>query len=104
MELYNEVKEKLREKQPKIYSADLVNILFSYPIVTPTTLAEKLGVHRRTAARYLEELRKNEFLTDQMAGRHHLYSAWPKTPKFFLILKKSVFFGFLFLVIQASWR
>lgn len=73
MELYNEVKEELRERQPKIYSADLVDILFSYPIVTPTSLAEKLDVHRRTAARYLEELRKNNFLTDQITGRHHLY-------------------------------
>lgn len=58
MELYNEVKEELRERQPKIYSADLIDILFSYPIITPTSLAEKLNVHRRTAARYLEDLRK----------------------------------------------
>ena len=73
MNLYNQVKEELREKLPKVYSADLVDALFSYPIVTPTTLAEQLGVHRVTASRYLEALRENEFLSDEIAGKHHLY-------------------------------
>jgi len=73
MALYSQTKEELREKLPKVYSADLVNVLFSYPIVTPTTLAEQLGVHRRTASRYLEEMRKKEFLSDEAIGKHHLY-------------------------------
>lgn len=73
MNLYNQVKEELREKLPKVYSADLVDALFSYPIVTPTTLAEQLGVHRATASRYLEALRENEFLSDEFVGKHHLH-------------------------------
>jgi len=73
MELYGKVKEDLRQNHSKIYSADLVDILFSFPIITPTTLADKLRIHRRTAARYLEELRKNNFLTDETVGKFHLY-------------------------------
>lgn len=73
IDLHKRVKEDLRQNLPKLYSADLVDILFSYPIITPTALADKLGIHRRTAARYLEELRKNGFLTDETFGRFHLY-------------------------------
>ena len=73
MELYSRAKEDLRKKLPKMYSADLVDILFSYPIITPTTLAKKLGIHRRTAARYLENLKTHHFLTDKIVGKFHLY-------------------------------
>jgi Fic family protein len=73
MELYRQAKEEMQEKCPKIYSADLVDILFSFPVLTPGTLAEKLSIHRRTASRYLEELRKNELLADELVGKYHLY-------------------------------
>ena len=73
MKLFAEAKEELREKHWKIYSADLVEALFSFPILTPTTLSQKLGVHRRTASRYLEELRESEFLVDEIVGKYHMY-------------------------------
>jgi Fic family protein len=73
IELHAKVKEELRSNLPNAYSADLVDVLFSYPIITPTTLADKLGIHRRTAARYLEDLRKHHFLTDETVGKFHLY-------------------------------
>ena len=73
MDLYAHAKENIRQTLPKIYSADLVEVLFSFPIITPTTLAEKLGIHRRTAARHLEGLKENRFLTDEVVGKFHLY-------------------------------
>lgn len=73
MDLYGKAKEDMRQKLPKTYSADLVDVLFSYPIITPTTLAEKLSIHRRTAARYLEDLKTHHFLSDQVMGKFHLY-------------------------------
>ncbi len=73
MDLYGKAKEDMRQKLPKTYSADLVDVLFSYPIITPTTLAEKLSIHRRTAARYLEDLKTHHFLSDEVMGKFHLY-------------------------------
>lgn len=73
MELYARVKNDLQQNHPGMYSADLVDILFSYPIITPTTLADKLRIHRRTAARYLKSLRDDHFLTDETVGKFHLY-------------------------------
>lgn len=77
LHLYDQTKNTLKTELPKTYSADLVDALFSYPIITSTTLAGELQIHRRTAARYLETLKDNGFVTDQLVGRHHLYINQP---------------------------
>jgi len=46
----------LKEKLPKIYSKDLVEILFMHPYTKIDFLVEQLGVSRQTASKYLKEL------------------------------------------------
>ena len=49
-------KHKLREELPKIYSQDLLNNLFRHPYTKINCVMEELGVTRRTATKYLDEL------------------------------------------------
>jgi Fic family protein len=63
----------LESKHRKIYSSDLVEVLFEYPFITPTKLADELGVHFTTASRYLKELKEGDLLTDKKSGRNHFY-------------------------------
>ncbi len=54
--LMSETKEKLKNELPKIYSKDLVEILFMHPYTKIDFLVEGLGIYRDTAARYLNKL------------------------------------------------
>ncbi len=56
--LMNETKEKIKTQLPKIYSKDLVEILFMHPYTKIDFLVEELGLHRHTASKYLNELEK----------------------------------------------
>ena len=56
--LMNESKEKIKSELPKIYSKDLVEILFMHPYTKIDFLVEELGLHRHTASKYLNELEK----------------------------------------------
>jgi len=51
-------KNVIREKLPKIYSKDLLEILFMHPYTKIDFLVDELGLHRQTASRYLKELEK----------------------------------------------
>ena len=73
MELLSSFKERVRKKRPRIYSHELVETLFSFPITTPAHLGRKLDVHYTTSSRYLQELTRAGFLKDRTSGRHHLY-------------------------------
>jgi Fic family protein len=73
MELLNSFKERVRKKRPRIYSHELVEALFSFPITTPTHLGRKLDVHYTTASQYLHQLTTAGFLKDRTSGRQHLY-------------------------------
>ena len=73
MTLYFEFKNNLKKDQKKIYSADLVDVLFSFPIITPVRMARELGLHYTTASRHLLQLAKSGFLKEQMYGKYHLF-------------------------------
>ena len=73
MSLYFEFKDNLKKGNKKIYSADLVDALFSYPIITPVKMAKELGLHYTTASRYLSQLVKKGFLKSQIYGKYHLF-------------------------------
>ncbi len=72
-DLFREAKEWIRAKHKKIYSADLVEALFAYPIITPVNLGIRLDVNYRTASRYLTELATSKFLKESYIGKYHLY-------------------------------
>jgi len=56
--LMDNTKFKIREELPKIYSKDLLEILFMHPYTKIEFLVDGLGIHRDTASRYLKKLEK----------------------------------------------
>ena len=51
-----QTKHDIQEKLPKIYSKDLIEILFSHPYTKIDFLVDELGLTRQTASKYLKEL------------------------------------------------
>jgi Fic family protein len=54
--LMSQTKNTIREELPKVYSKDLIEILFSHPYTKIDFLVEGLGITRQTASKYLQEL------------------------------------------------
>jgi len=64
---------EIKEKLPKIYSTELINLLF-YEFYTKTVYIENgLGVTRKTAATYLSALEKEGFLVSEKIGKERVY-------------------------------
>jgi Fic family protein len=74
MKLFFDFKKELKKDHKKIYSADLVEALFSYPVITPVKLANELGIHYTTASRYLVELEKSGTLSSKKIGKYHFFA------------------------------
>ncbi len=55
-ELMGETKEKIKAELPKMYSKDLVEILFMHPYTKIDFLVNELGITRQTASKYLIRL------------------------------------------------
>ncbi|MFI5251703.1 MAG: Fic family protein [Bacteroidota bacterium] len=73
MKMLGETRDYIRTHHKKIYTAELVEILFSYPIITPVSLGKQLEIHYRTASKYLSELVKAKVLKDSYVGKYHLF-------------------------------
>lgn len=71
--LFNDSKQIIKEKCPNIYSGDLIEILFSYPIITPVRLGSMLNIHYTTATRYLRQLVEKGFLSHKQVGKYQFY-------------------------------
>lgn len=56
--LMAKTKQQIRDKLPKIYSKDLVEILFMHPYTKIEFLVNELNITRQTASKYLNELEK----------------------------------------------
>jgi len=67
--LMDKTTEELKEKLPKIYSKDLIEILFMHPYTKIEFLINRLNLHRDTASKYLNELEKNGILKAIKIGR-----------------------------------
>ncbi len=72
--LLGEVKEQVRLENKKIYSADLVEALFTYPVITPTKLASQLNKHYTTTSKYLAQLTEMGILREAVVGKYHLFA------------------------------
>lgn len=72
-DLHEKLREQIRKDHHKIYSADLVEALFTFPIITPVRLGKALGVHYTTASRHLAELAKAGIVRGAQVGRYHMY-------------------------------
>ena len=71
--LMDEYKKDLREKEPSIYSKDLIEVLFSHPYTTINILEKKLNIHRETASKYLTTLSDLSYLNKIKIGRSNYY-------------------------------
>lgn len=72
--LFDEIKEQIRSENKKIYSADLVEAIFTYPIITPTKLASQLNMHYTTTSKYLMQLTEMGVLKEAVVGKYHLFA------------------------------
>lgn len=73
MAYYNEFSEILKAKNKKIFSIELVNQLFTYPIITATELSRNLDIHYTTAGRHLNSLVKAGMLKEKRSGKYNLF-------------------------------
>lgn len=71
--LYEQWKTRLKEEAKNIYSTDLLNMLFAYPIISPVKMGKELAIHYTTASRHLKLLVKLGFLDYKKVGRNQLY-------------------------------
>jgi len=67
--MMKETKYTIREKLPKIYSKDLIEILFSHPYTKIEFLVDGLGLHRETASKYLKSIEQLGILESIKMGR-----------------------------------
>lgn len=81
--LMMDYKHRIRAEHPRIYSQDLINNLFRHPYTKIEFLMKDLGVSRLTAAKYLDTLTDNGFLTKEKIWRTNYYVNTP----LFLLLK-----------------
>jgi Fic family protein len=72
-ELLESTLEKVKEKCPKIYSKELVEITFENPYSKIDFLVNKLNINRKTASKYLRELEEYGFLSNLQIGKEILY-------------------------------
>lgn len=71
--MHHQMKAACQKKLPKMYSAELIDHLFSSPVTSPVRLGELLKVHYTTASKYLKALTDEGFLKDKMIGKYHLF-------------------------------
>lgn len=66
-------KHRIRDQLPKIYSQDLLNILFRHPYTKIEFVMNDLSVSRITATKYLDQLSEADFLHKEKIGRYNFY-------------------------------
>ncbi len=71
--LMDDVSKEIQEKLPKLYSKDLVEILFVHPYTKIEFLITKMNLHRDTASKYLRELENVGILESLKIGRRKYY-------------------------------
>lgn len=71
--LFHTLKARVRTEHSKIYSAELIDALFTYPVITPTRLAAVLGKHYTTTSKYLIQLAEAGILFETTIGKYHLF-------------------------------
>lgn len=71
--LMEEYKKAIRDRHPKIYSKDLLEILFKHPYTKIEHLEKELGVHRNSARKYLNTLAEEGLLQKLSIGKFNYY-------------------------------
>jgi len=71
--LLESTKEKVQRKSPKIYSSELIELLFEQPYCKSDFLEKRLSISRITAAKYLKELERIEVLQSHKVWKETIY-------------------------------
>jgi Fic family protein len=71
--LFDQTLEKVRQEKPKVYSKELLELLFVQPYCRIEIVMEQLGVSRPTASRYLNELTTTGILKSQQVWKETLF-------------------------------
>jgi Fic family protein len=82
--LSSQTVEYVRQQLPKIYSLDLINVIFERPYCRIQNLVEARIAERQAASRYLKQLAEIGVLEERTFGREKLYLH----PKFLQLLTK----------------
>uniref|UniRef100_UPI0040489B60 Fic family protein n=1 Tax=Aliarcobacter sp. TaxID=2321116 RepID=UPI0040489B60 len=85
-ELMDNTKEKLKSELPKIYSKDLLEVLFIHPYTKIDMLVDKLEVTRKTASLYLNQLEEIGLMNGVKLGKSKFFV----NIKLFELLQKGV--------------
>jgi len=76
----------MRKDLPKIYSKDLLEVLFLHPYTKIEFLVDILGLTRQTSSKYLKEIEKIGILQEVKIGRNRYFV----NTELFDLLKKAV--------------
>lgn len=68
-----DIKHRMREELPRVYSQDLLNTLFRYPYTRVEYVEKDLRMKRSTAARHLDALVEKGFVSKFRYGRSNYY-------------------------------
>lgn len=71
--LIQEFKIKIRTEKEKIYSHELLNNLFRHPYTKIDFVVDELGINRKTASKYLEDLVSIGILSKHKLGKDNYY-------------------------------
>lgn len=71
--LMQEFKIKIRTEREKIYSHELLNNLFRHPYTKIDFVVDELGINRKTASKYLEDLVSIGILSKHKLGKDNYY-------------------------------
>ncbi|MCK4975154.1 MAG: Fic family protein, partial [Sulfurimonas sp.] len=64
-----DIEQSLKDKLPKIYSIDLLELIFKHPYTKISFLVDELGVTRKTATSYLRAIEDIGILESMKVGR-----------------------------------
>ncbi len=71
--LFSETQKLVQNKLPKIYSKDLIELLYVNPYCKIEFLVSNLNIERKTASRYLNNLLEIGILDSQQKGKELIY-------------------------------
>ena len=69
----SDTQEIIKQKLPKIYSKDLVEVLFLHPYTKIEFLVDRLNITRKTSSKYLKEIEKIGILKEVKIGRSRYF-------------------------------
>lgn len=71
--LVDATRDHVRERLPKIYRQELIDLIFQYPYVRISNVVAEGLAERQTASRYLRELARIGVLSEESVGREKIF-------------------------------